>query len=147
MKISDILRIKGSILYTIHPDSLLQVAIHTMAEHDIGSLMVMEYGELIGILSFREVIKFIADNGNAQSVTVRKAMEDHPITCTLGTDIEEIQRIMLEKHARYTPVIENKVLMGVISFYDMTKAIIEAKDFENNMLKAYIRDWPTQSED
>jgi len=144
MKVSDILRIKGSILYTIHPDSLLQVAIHTMAEHDIGSLMVMEYGDLIGILSFREVLKFIADQGNILNSTVRKAMDDHPITCTLNTGIEEVQRIMLEKHARYIPVLENKVLMGVISFYDMTKAIIEAKDFENNMLKAYIRDWPAQ---
>ena len=146
MKISDILRIKGSILYTIHPDSLLQVAIHTMAEHDIGSLMVMEYGELIGILSFREVLKFISCQGNISNTTVRKAMEDHPITCTLNTEIEEIQRMMLDKHARYIPVLENKILMGVISFYDMTKAIIDAKDFENNMLKAYIRDWPTSIE-
>ncbi|MFM2343663.1 MAG: hypothetical protein RLZZ210_271 [Pseudomonadota bacterium] len=146
MKVSDILRIKGSILYTIHPDSLLQVAIHTMAEHDIGSLMVMEYGELIGVLSFREVLKFISCQGNVLNTTVRKAMEDHPITCTLNTEIEEIQRMMLDKHARYIPVLENKILMGVISFYDMTKAIIDAKDFENNMLKAYIRDWPTSIE-
>jgi CBS domain-containing protein len=143
MKVSDILRIKGSILYTVHPDSLIQVAVHTMAEHDIGSLMVMEYGELIGILSFREILKFISIQGNLMSTTVRKAMDDHPITCTLNTEIEEVQRMMLEKHARYMPVLENKILMGVISFYDMTKGIIEAKNFENNMLKAYIRDWPT----
>ncbi len=144
MKVSDILRIKGSILYTVHPDTILQVAIHTMAQHDIGSLIVMEYGELIGILTFREVIRFNAEQGNSNTITVRKAMNDCPITCTLNTEIEEVQRIMLDKHARYIPVIDNKVLMGVISFYDMTKAIIEAKDFENNMLKAYIRDWPTQ---
>src|SRR5688500_20338562 len=91
MKVSDILRLKGSILYTIHPDSILQVAIHTMAEHDIGSLMVMEYGELIGILSFREILKFIAIKGDVLQTSVRKVMEDHPIICTLNTEIEEVQ--------------------------------------------------------
>jgi len=146
MKVSDILRVKGSILYTTHPATSIHDAIQTMADYDIGSLVVMEYGELIGLLTFREVIHFFAHQHEQKladtTVSVRSIMNDHPITCTLSTDIQEVERMMLDKHARYIPVLESKILMGVISFYDMTKAVLESKNFENNLLKAYIRNWP-----
>jgi hypothetical protein len=51
---------------------------------------------------------------------------------------------MLENHARYVPVMDGPMLMGVISFYDMAQAVVAAQQFENNMLKAYIRDWPSE---
>ncbi|MFX6118780.1 CBS domain-containing protein, partial [Acinetobacter baumannii] len=54
MKVSDILHVKGNTLYTVAPETKLQVAVQTMAEYDIGSLVVMEYGELVGMLTFRE---------------------------------------------------------------------------------------------
>jgi CBS domain-containing protein len=50
--------------------------------------------------------------------------------------------MMLARHARYLPVMSQKTLMGVISFYDVAKAVVDSQDFENRMLKAYIRDWP-----
>jgi hypothetical protein len=50
--------------------------------------------------------------------------------------------MMLGRHARYMPVLNGRTLMGVISFYDVAKTVVEAQDFENRMLKAYIRDWP-----
>ena len=53
---------------------------------------------------------------------------------------------MLNRHARYLPVLEKKVLMGVISFYDVAKTVVDAQGFENTMLKAYIRDWPEIAE-
>ena len=59
---------------------------------------------------------------------------------------EAIRRIMLERHARYMPVMDKRMLMGVISFYDVAKAVVDSQNFENRMLKAYIRDWPA-SED
>ena len=54
--------------------------------------------------------------------------------------------LMLESHARYVPVLEGRMLMGVISFYDVAKAVVESQGFENRMLKAYIRDWPAGEE-
>jgi CBS domain-containing protein len=51
---------------------------------------------------------------------------------------------MLERHARYVPVMHDGMLMGVISFYDVAKAVVDAQNFENKMLKAYIRDWPEE---
>ncbi|MEY2993497.1 MAG: hypothetical protein RL357_432 [Pseudomonadota bacterium] len=143
MKVSDILRVKGGTLFTVSSDQPLINAAQTMSEQDIGSLVVMDHGELVGMLTFREVIQQIVKNGGqlGQS-TVRAAMDDHPLTCTLGTDLDEVRRMMLERHARYMPVMDQRVLQGVISFYDVAKTVVDSQNFENKMLKAYIRDWP-----
>ena len=147
MKVSDILRVKGGTLFTVSPDQLLHEAVNAMSERDIGSLVVMENGELTGMLTFREVIQAIVKNGGAMGTTiVRTVMDDHPLTCTPETEIDEVRRMMLGRHARYMPVMSERTLMGVISFYDVAKAVVDGQDFENRMLKAYIRDWPVESE-
>ena len=122
LKVSEILRVKGHTLYTATPETPIKQALETMAEQDIGSLVIMEHGELVGMVTFREIIRHLHGN----------------------TSAEEVQRLMLDKHARYMPVMDGPVLLGVISFYDMAQAIVAAQRFENNMLKAYIRDWPTE---
>ena len=145
MKVSDILRVKGGTLFTVSPDHSLQEALITMSERDIGSLVVMDHGDLTGMLTFREVIVALVKNGGSVgNTTVRGAMDDHPLTCTPDTEIDEVRRMMLERHARYMPVMTNRTLMGVISFYDVARAVVEGQDFENRMLKAYIRDWPVE---
>jgi len=143
MKVSDILRVKGGTLYTATPDEPLSRALNLMAEKDIGSLVVMSHGELVGMLTFREVIQTVVKNGGTiGSITVRTAMDDAPLTCTTATELDEVRRMMLERHARYMPVMDQGMLMGVISFYDVAKAVVDSQNFENKMLKAYIRDWP-----
>ena len=98
------------------------------------------------MLTFREVIKVLHKNAGAVGAgTVRKHMDDHPITVTPDTEVNEVRRMMLEKHARYLPVMNAKTLLGVISFYDVARAMLEAQNFENRMLKAYIRDWPAEA--
>ena len=147
MKVSDILRVKGNTLYTVSPDEPLARAIEVMADKDIGSLVVMDHGDLVGMLTFREVIQAIVKNGGSVGSTlVRSAMDDHPLTCTGETELDEVRRMMLDRHARYMPVMDARMLMGVISFYDVAKAVVDSQNFENRMLKAYIRDWPS-SED
>ena len=143
MKVTDILRVKGATLYTASPDQTLAEAARTMADLDIGSLVVMEHGDLVGMLTFREVIQAVVNNGGAfGNRHVRSVMDDAPLTCTPETDINEVRRMMLARHARYMPVLDHRELMGVISFYDVAKTVVDAQDFENRMLKAYIRDWP-----
>jgi CBS domain-containing protein len=145
MKVSDILRVKGNTLYTTTPDRPLADALTQMAELDIGSLVVMEHGDLVGMLTFREVIVAVVRNGGKVGGTiVRTVMDDAPLTCTPETEMDEVRRMMLQRHARYMPVMENRTLMGVVSFYDVAKAVVDAQDFENRMLKAYIRDWPVE---
>jgi len=147
MKVVDILRVKGGTLFTVSPDETLARAVTTMAESDIGSLVVMEHGDLVGMLTFREVIAAVVKNGGSVgTLTVRTVMDDHPLTCTPETEIDEVRRMMLGRHARYMPTLNGRTLMGVISFYDVAKAVVDSQDFENRMLKAYIRDWPVEEE-
>ena len=128
----------------MHP---LALAVQHMADKDLGSLVVMEHGDLVGMLTFREVIQALNKNGGALGEsTVRSAMDDHPLTCSPDTELDEVRRMMLESHARYMPVIGNRKLQGVISFYDVAKAVVDSQNFENKMLKAYIRDWPSESQ-
>ena len=145
MKVSDILRVKGNTLYTTTPDRPLAQAVALMAEQDIGSLVVMAHGDLVGMLTFREVISAVVRNGGTVGTTiVRTVMDDAPLTCTPETELDEVRRMMLQRHARYMPVMDRRTLMGVISLYDVAKAVVDAQDFENRMLKAYIRDWPEE---
>lgn len=145
MKVSDILRVKGSTLFTVSPEQPLAQAVQTMAEQDLGSLVVMDHGDLVGMLTFREVIAAVVRNGGqVGQLVVRSVMDDHPMTCTMETAMDEVRRMMLGRHARYMPVVDGRTLMGVISFYDVAKAVVDAQDFENRMLKAYIRDWPAE---
>jgi CBS domain-containing protein len=148
MKVSEILKVKGNILYTVNPNTPLIDAVNIMADKDIGSLVVMESGRLVGMLTFREVMKAIHANGGAVGdATVRNEMDADPMTVTPDTDINDVRRIMLERHARYVPVLDDRTLLGVMSFYDVAKAVFEAQSFENRMLKAYIRDWPVEADD
>jgi len=107
---------------------------------------VMNDGELGGMLTFREVMRAMVDNaGCVANVAVAEVMNAHPLTCTPETEIDDVRRMMLGRHARYMPVKNQRTILGVISFYDVAKAIVDSQDFENRMLKAYIRDWPIES--
>ncbi len=145
MKVSDILRVKGGTLFTVTPAQRLSGAVNIMSENDIGSLVVMNQGELAGMLTFREVIDAIVQNGGTLGATeVGSVMDAEPLTCTPDTEVDEVRRMMLGRHARYMPVMAQRTLMGVISFYDVAKAVVDNQDFENRMLRAYINDSPVE---
>jgi CBS domain-containing protein len=146
MKVSDILRVKGGTLFTADPEESLMHATQMMSEKDLGSLVVIDRGAVVGMLTFREVIQAIVKNqGSIGSTVVRAAMDSAPLVCTPETELDEVRRMMLERHARYMPVMSEGMLMGVISFYDVAKAVVDSQNFENKMLKAYIRDWPSEA--
>ncbi len=145
LQVSEILRVKGNTLFTASPETSVIQALETMSEQDIGSLVIMDRGNLAGMLTFREIIRHVNGNhGAVGSTSIRSIMDDKPISVSPDTDANEVQRLMLENHSRYIPVMDGTVLMGVISFYDMAQAIVAAQKFENSMLKAYIRDWPEE---
>ena len=143
MKVSDILRIKGHTIYSAQPEQALFDAVCLMSDHDIGSLVVLENGALVGMLTFREVIQIMRrEGGGVGQALVRSAMVKDPLVCGPDTDLDDVRRMMLERHARYMPVLQDGHILGVISFYDVAKAVVDSQNFENKMLKAYIRDWP-----
>jgi CBS domain-containing protein len=153
MQVSEILSLKGSTLFTVTPDTMLSDCVVTMAEQDIGSLVVMENGKLAGMLTFREVLKVLARRQAEQrsgptrpvaEIVVRDVMVANPQMVSPSTDVNELRRLMIDTHSRYVPVMDGDTLMGIVSFHDVARAVLEEKSFENRMLKAYIRDWPAE---
>lgn len=143
MQVSEILAIKGTVLYTISPDKTLDSAVSVMTEMDVGSLVCFESGRMVGMLTFREVLNAVGANGAAWGkVKIADVMVRNPVFAEPDTDIDELRRLMVDQHQRYLPVMDDTTLMGVVSFHDVAKAVLEAQSFENRMLKAYIRDWP-----
>lgn len=143
MLVSEILRIKGHTLFTTPPGQTVLEAVEVMAEHDIGSLVVMDHGRLAGMLTFAEVLKALADRGGSLGdLAIADIYDADPLTAAPGLDVMDLRRAMLERHARYVPVMDGTMLQGVVSFHDVAKAVYEDQSFENRMLKSYIKDWP-----
>ena len=141
MLVSEILRIKGSTLFTTPPEAPVVDAVKVMAQHDIGSLVVMDHGRMSGIVTFAEVLRALADRGGSLGpLRIGEIVERDPLTATGAMDVNELRRTMLDRHARYVPVLDGKTLQGVVSFHDVAKAVLEEQSFENRMLKSYISD-------
>lgn len=145
MQTREILRIKGNALFTVAPSTTLEQALSTMVELETGSLVVMDQGVLAGLLTFREVLRALRESGGpALGSPVEQVMARDPLVVGPEVEMDELQRLMLESRARYVPVLEGSTLVGVLSFRDVARAVLEEKSFENQMLKGYIRNWPEE---
>jgi len=122
-----------------------------MADNDIGSVIVMEGGKLAGMLTFREVLVILAKRQTERRVgptppiaeiLVVEAMDHNPPTAHPDMDVDELRRMMVDTHTRYVPVMEEDTIVGIVSFHDVAKAVLEERNMENKLLKAYIKDWP-----
>lgn len=143
MLTKEILSIKGNALYTISPDGLLSEAVSCMVDYDIGSLVVMDQGKLAGMLTFREVLAALDEGkGSVGERRVREVMVREPHVVGPDMQVDDLRRFMIETRARYVPVLDKDVLVGVLSFHDVAKAVLEEQSFENDMLKGYIKNWP-----
>ncbi len=152
MEVKEVLQVKDTALFAVHPDSPLSEAVIMMAENDIGSVIVMEGGKLAGMLTFREVMLILAKRQTERRVgptppiaeiLVIEAMDANPPTTTLEMDVDELRRMMVDSHTRYVPVMEGDTIIGIVSFHDVAKAVLEERNMENKLLKAYIKDWPS----
>jgi CBS domain-containing protein len=142
MLTKEILRIKGTTLYTVTPATQLAEAIDTMVDNDIGSLVVMERGRLTGMLTFREVLRALRGGVAPGDRRVADVMAQDPTTVGPDVEVDDLRRIMLETRVRYVPVMDGTTLVGVLSFHDVARAVLEEQSFENRMLKGYIKNWP-----
>jgi CBS domain-containing protein len=145
MHVRDILAIKGTVLFTTMPHQTLDNAVATMAENDVGSLVVMGGGKMVGMLTFREVLKAVHKvQGKLDGVKVEDVMLNAPIVATPDMETNELRHLLIDHHQRYVPVMDGTTLMGVLSFLDVAKSVLEEQNFENKMLKNYIKNWPDE---
>jgi CBS domain-containing protein len=143
MQVREILRVKGNRLMTIEPAGRAADAVKTMSEQDLGSLIVLEHGRMVGVLTFREILQALAQRGGGiADVRVGDIMVRDAVTAGPDMEVNDLRRAMLDSGARYLPVVHEGKLLGVISFRDVAKAVLEEQDFENKMLKGYIKNWP-----
>ncbi|WP_345794706.1 CBS domain-containing protein [Thauera sp. JM12B12] len=148
MLVSEILAIKGKVLFTIAPNRSIAEAVEIMNEQDVGSLVVFSRGAMVGMLTFRQVLQAVQKGGaDWQALTVEETMLREPLTASPTMEMDELRRLMVEHHQRYLPVMEDHTLLGVVSFHDVAKAVLEEQSFENRMLKNYIRNWPASEDE
>lgn len=143
MQVKEILRVKGSRLLSVEPSERATQAVRTMAEQNLGSLVVIERGRMVGMLTFHEIMEALAARaGVLGELEVGQIMERDPVSTGPDMEVNELRRTMLESGARYLPVLQDEKLLGVISFRDVAKAVLEAQDLENKMLKGYMKESP-----
>ena len=151
MKIVDLLREKGGAVSTAPKSMKLSECVIMMSDQNLGSLVVIDGGQVAGLLTFREVINILAKRQKelrqgptppVAELTVDTVMIRNPITASLDDEVTKIHDLMVSNHQRYMPVVEDRQLVGVISFYDIAKVIIESHVRENGLLKSYISEFP-----
>ena len=117
MLVSEILAIKGKVLYTIAPNKTMAEAVAIMTEQDVGSLVVFSHGQMTGMLTFREVLKAVHKAGpNWSDMPVEEAMLAGPHVASPNMEMDELRRLMVEHPQRYLPVMDGHTLLGVVSF-------------------------------
>jgi CBS domain-containing protein len=145
MQIKDVLKLKGNTIYSIGPTANLPLAVELMVSHDIGSLVVMKDGVMVGMLTFREILGAIHEHaGRLDTVVVGDVMVSDPVCGKPEDTIDEMRGVMTDRHVRYLPIKQDGKLLGVISFHDVAKAALKAASFENRLLKQYIKNWPDE---
>lgn len=118
-------------------------ALKVMVENDTGSCLVLDGHNLLGMLTFREILaRLHKDPANCVTIPVTEIMDPDPDLATPEDTVDQIRNLMTAKHIRYLPVMSAGKLTDVVSFYDVARAVAKSADFENRLLKQYINDWP-----
>jgi CBS domain-containing protein len=139
MKVSDILKAKGSNVYTVNPEITVYEALKIMGEKNIGALLVMEDKNVKGIISERDYARKIILQGKSSSDTlVKEIMTEEVITVMPEDDLEKCMELMSGRKIRHLPVIKDGNVLGIISITDVVTAIIEVQKNTISQLESYI---------
>jgi CBS domain-containing protein len=138
--VSDILQTKGSEVYTINETKTVFDALMVMDEHQIGSLMVIKAGKLVGMVTERDYAsKVIIKGKQSKSTPIEEIMTKNLVVAKCDTTINECMALMTDRHIRHLPVIENENLVGLVSIGDVVKEIIDEQNFVIEQLESYIQ--------
>lgn len=139
LQVKHLLADKGSDVFFIAPDSPVLSAITAMAERQIGALLVMHDGALVGIVSERDYARKIVLNGRSSATTlVNEIMSAEPVTVGPGDTVEQCMRLCTERRIRHLPVLEANKVIGIVSIGDLVKAVISEQHEQIEQLQRYI---------
>ena len=141
--ISEILHHKGAQVWSVSPESMVFDAIQLMADKNIGALLVIEGGKLVGIMTERDYTRKVALKGKSSKQTpVREIVSGQIIHATPEHTVEECMRLMTEHRVRHLPVMEGENILGIVSIGDLVNWIISAQTTTIQQLQAYISGYP-----
>ena len=140
MRIGDVLQAKTSDqVVTIAPDASVRELIASLAEHNVGALIVSSDGVTVeGIVSERDVVRHLHDDGTVINNVVRAIMTEAVETCAEDTPLDELMKTMTERRVRHVPVVRDDRLVGIISIGDVVKHRIDQLEFERDQLDSYV---------
>jgi CBS domain-containing protein len=141
MRIRDILRGKGDSVATVRPDSTVRELLATLAEYNIGAVVVSADGAtIVGIASERDVVRRMHERGaDLLSGPVSEIMTSEVRTCGLNDRVDDLRRIMTEHRIRHLPVVAGARLVGIVSIGDVVKSAIDELETEREQLVGYIQ--------
>ena len=138
--IRQLLREKGHKICSVGPESTVYDAVRKMADEDIGSLVVMEGGKIVGIITERHYARNVVLKGRTSPATrVRDIMESDVLYVQPDQSVEECMAIMTDKRVRHLPVIEQGKEIGLVSIGDLVKSIISDQKFTIEQLEHFIQ--------
>ncbi len=130
---------KGHEVVSISPDATVYEAIEKMAENEVGALLVLNGGKLVGIISERDYArKVILKGRQSRKTAVREVMTENVITVRPEQNVHDCMELMTEKRIRHLPVLAEDKLIGIISIGDVVKSIISNQEFMIEQLEQYI---------
>jgi CBS domain-containing protein len=139
MKVKELLGIKGLECFSITSDQTLLDAAKQMAECNIGALLVMDRGSLVGIVTERDIVKNAAnDRQQCKEVRIKEAMTKNLLVVKPGDDLDYVMAVMIQNNIRHLPVIEESGLTGMLSMRDVVKVLVKNLAAENQYLKDLI---------
>ena len=137
--VSNLLDSKGYDVLTVKPDQPVQEAVEQMETISAGTALVMDGGEVVGIISERDVFRKVVLAGKSiGDVLVQDIMSTGLTTVTPDTPLDECMQLMTEKRIRHLPVLRDKQLCGIVSIGDVVKYLVVEKDFKIRNLETYI---------
>jgi CBS domain-containing protein len=140
MHVRDVLSGKSSLVHTCTPDDTLADVADLMVGHNVGSLIVMQDEEMVGIITERDILRACAaTRGPLEFLKVSERMTRCPIVASPNDEVADIMCIMTERRIRHVPVVECGNLVGIISIGDTVKAQHDELCRENHYLKSYIQ--------
>ena len=138
--VREILLKKGYDICSVSPDDTVFDALKLMADRKIGALLIIDNGDVVGIMSERDYARKVALEGkSSKDLRVKEIMSGKVLFVDIDQSVEECMALMIEKRIRHLPVFENNRLTGIISIGDVVKAVIDEKEFVINQLVQYIK--------
>lgn len=137
--LSDVLDTKGHNVWSISPQNSAYEALELMAEKDVGALVVIDQGKVVGMFSERDYARKLVLKGKSSKETpVTEVMTKSVCYVLPWTSLSECMALMTNKHVRHLPVIESDKLIGIVTIGDVVKAIISEQEFVIQELKSYV---------